>query len=210
METITHQVNSISFTISAKAEQISLSSLFFSTLKTLPVEKIKDGDTYALGFSVFVFKKIEGGFQVMVPDYQKDPLGYVTEDCSLDLWIMQEQAQLLQYCGIMQGAATRFDDLILFADDAIHAPDIRLHRFSDLDDKNSGWCMETLIKTEDGEWETAEPQEYRGMYAFQLLHLRPSLLKMLALPYDTTVMVHGDDITAILDENGKNYLKKSK
>ncbi len=49
-------------------------------------------------------------------------------------------------------------------------------------------------------------EEYESIYAYQLVKLRPALLKVLMLPYDYIVVFDGDTIVEILNENDESVM----
>ena len=46
-------------------------------------------------------------------------------------------------------------------------------------------------------------------YAYQLLNIRPSVLKALMLPYDYIVVIDGDDIIELLNEKDESIITKN-
>lgn len=55
--------------------------------------------------------------------------------------------------------------------------------------------------------ENAEPvpaEGYESLYAYELLQIRPALLKVLALPYHYLAVMDDEQIHAILNENDEN------
>ena len=73
--------------------------------------------------------------------------------------------------------------------------EVYLQRARDCDKGDSGWYIDPVDETEetDGELE--------AYYAYQLLKIRPSIIQVLALPYEYLVVFEKDKIKAILDDN---------
>ena len=51
--------------------------------------------------------------------------------------------------------------------------------------------------------------EYESIYAYQLLNIRPSILKVLMLPYDYIVVIDGEDIIELLNEKDESIITKN-
>lgn len=108
----------------------------------------------------------------------------------------------------INGDSIRFDDELAVAKGSIDKPKICMQRFRELG--GSGWCLNEISQSEDGIFSYVETDEYESIYAYQLLNMRPSLLKVLMLPYDYFIVFDGDDIVEILNENDESILYKGK
>lgn len=104
----------------------------------------------------------------------------------------------------INGDSIRFNDEIAVAKGSIDKPKICMQRFRELG--GSGWCLNEISQSEDGSFSNVETDEYESIYAYQLLSLRPSLLKVLMLPYDYFIVFEDDDIVEILNENDESIL----
>ena len=205
MEFNTCIINGIEFSVRADESIISQAQLLFRAIKTIPVEKIRDGYKFEIGFSVFICTTTDDGYKIVVPDYVNSPFLNTTDDLTIALWILLEQIELLNMYGI-EGVSTRFDDEIVIAKNALENPIISLQRYSDLGKGASGWCVEALEKKSDGTFKTIAAKEYESIYAYQLLKKRPALIKVLALPYDFIVAFDGDQISEILNESNESVI----
>ena len=52
-----------------------------------------------------------------------------------------------------------------------------MQRFKNLN--GSGWCINEIARGDDGEYENVEPDNYETINAYQLLTMRPALLRVL-------------------------------
>lgn len=199
METINVLINGNQFYASADQALLPYAQLLFGALKNIPEQSIRDGYRIEIGFSLFTCLQVEGGYRIVAPDYTDDPLRNTTKDLTLALWILYQQAGLLKKCNL-GGVATRFDDGIVVAKGALDSPTVSLQRYEDLGKGASGWCVEAV-------GENAEPvpaESYESLYAYELLQIRPALLKVLALPYHYLAVMDDEQIHAILNENDEN------
>lgn len=206
MKTINYTVNGIGFSVSADESIISLAQILFRAIVRIPVERIKDGYKFEMGFSVFICAATDTGFKIVVPDYLSSPFSNTAEDLTVALWILLEQTEMLKGYGI-EGVPTRFDDEIVVAKNALESPAISLQRYSDLGKEASGWCIEALKEKADGTYQMVQAEGYESIYAYQLLQKRSSLLKVLVLPYEYVVVVMGDEIVEILNENDESLME---
>lgn len=199
METTKVLINGNQFTVSADAALLPYAKLLFGAIKNIPESQIRDGYRMEIGFSLFTCRKAEDGYRIVAPHYTDDPLRNTTEDLTLALWILVQQARVLKKCAV-DGVATRFDDKIVTAKGALDSTVVSLQRYDDLGQGASGWCVEAV--GEGGEPVPAEG--YESLYAYELLQIRPALLQVLALPYHYLVVMDEEQIHAILNENDKN------
>lgn len=191
------------FSASVEEPLFTQVQILFLSIKTIPPENIKNGYKLEIGFSIFILVENDNGYCIVVPDYTKSPFSDTTEDLTIALWIQFEQIDLLKLYDI-QGTPVRFDDKIAVAKNALQENLISLQRFSDLGE--SGWCVESIEHGEDGKFHNVSTNEYESYYVYQLLKLRPSLMKALALPYDYIVVFEGDTINAILNEQDEDIM----
>lgn len=205
MNTYIKEINGIKYIIKVDDMLYFQSQLLWKTIYDIPVNKLKDGFKIEIGFSLYILQKSEIGYYVVSPNYESTPFSEITEDLTLAFWIQMEQLELLQKYHI-SGEAIRFDDEIAVAKGSMVKPKICLQRFRDLG--GSGWCVNEISQSEDGKFSNAKTREYESIYAYQLVNIRPSLLKILMLPYDYIIVFDGDDIAEILNENDESILLK--
>lgn len=205
METNNCIVSGINFSVSADESLISQAQVLFRAIKTIPIEKVRDGFKFEIGFSVFICIGTNDGYKIAVPDYLNSPFFNTTDDLTIALWVLLEQTELLNMYGI-EGVSTRFDDEIVIAKNALENPIISLQRYSDLGKGASGWCVEAIEEKSDGRFQTIATKDYESIYVYQLLQKRPSLIKALALPYEYLAVFDGDEINQILNENNQSII----
>ena len=191
MELFTRNVNGNNLCFYADKSLAAYAPVLFRALETIPGEKIRDGYKLELGFTLFTCTATDNGYQIVAPDYLNAPFLHTTDDLTIALWVLLEQTKLLRTYGI-SGTATRFDDEIVVAKNALEHPVLSLQRFSDLGKGASGWCVEAQEETPEGSFGTVPAEGYEAIYAYQLLQKRPSLIKVLALPYEYLVILDGD------------------
>ena len=66
-----------------------------------------------------------------------------------------------------------------------------------------------MFQNKDGKFSNVDTTEYESIYAYQLLNIRPSVLKALMLPYDYIVVIDGDDIIELLNEKDESIITKN-
>lgn len=203
VKTYTQEMNGIKYSIKVDNALYCQSQLLWKTIHDIPIDEIKDGFKIEIGFSLYILQKSESGYDVVAPDYESTPFSEVTEDLTLAFLIQMEQLELLQKYHI-NGESIRFDDEIAVVKDSIFKPKICMQRFRELG--GSGWCLNEISQREDGSFSNVESDEYESIYAYQLLNMRTSLLKVLMLPYDYLIVFDGDDIVEILNENDESIL----
>lgn len=206
METISAVINGNKFSVSADEALVKYSRFLFGTLERIPQSAIKDGYRTEIGFSVFICQKVDDGYKIVVPHYVDSPFNHTTDDLTLALWILVEQTKMLRICKL-DGVATRFDDEIVVAKGALDSQIISLQRYPDLGKGASGWCIEAVKENEDGTFHSVQASGYESIYAYQLLQMRPALMKILALPYNYLVVFDGDNISEIINENDESILE---
>jgi len=197
MKTFVHNINGSLFSATAEEALTPQIQTLFQILENIPSEKIRDGFSIEIGWTVFFLSLKDDTYFILAPDFQKDPFADQTEDLTLSLWVQLEQTHFLRLHNVT-GESVRFSDKVIAAKQALTEDEITLQRFSDCSKGDSGWCIESLSNR--------ECDEYEAYYAYQLLKHRPSLIKALALPFEYMVIFDRDNIKAIINENDENIL----
>lgn len=205
MNTYIKEINGIKYFIKVDDMLYFQSQALWRAIYNIPADRLKDGFKIQIGFSLYILQKGICGYCIVTPNYESNPFLNVTEDLTLAFWIQMEQLEMLQKYHI-NGEAIRFDDKIAIAEGSIVKPQIYLQRFRDLG--GSGWCVNEIFHNRDGELSNVDAAEYESVYAYQLLNIRPSVLKSLMLPYDYIVVFDGDDIIEILNEKDESIITK--
>lgn len=194
MKTYVEEVNGLAFRLRAEEALCPQVLALLRAFGAVPKEKLRNESKIQIGFSVIILEERDGGYCVTVPDYTKSPFSDTTEDLTIALWIQMEQTDLLRQYGL-EGEPVRFDDPIAVSRGALQEERIFLQRFSDLG--GSGWC----VKPVDG-----GSGEYEAVYAYELLKIRPELLKVLVLPYEYLAVFEGESLAEILNEKNESIL----
>ncbi|RAN87251.1 hypothetical protein B5P41_24515 [Bacillus sp. SRB_28] len=163
----------------------------FNLLTTVE-DKLVDGFSIQVGWSIFRLFKCEVGYNIISPDYTKNPFKDTTEDLTIALWVQLEQVHCLRQLNI-EGEMIKFNDKIVIAKNVLQLDEIYLQRSSDCDEGDSGWYIGPINEAE-------ETGELEGIYAYELLKGRPAIIQTLALPYEYLVVFEKDKIKAILND----------
>ena len=156
--------------------------------------KLVDGFSIQVVWSIFILSKREDGYHIIVSDYTKNPFKDTTEDLTIALWVQLEQVHCLRQLNI-EGEMIKFNDKIVTAKNALQLDEVYLQRAKDCEKGDSGWYIGSVDETEETEG------ELEVFYAYQLLKIRPSIIQVLALPYEYLVVFEKDKIKAILGDN---------
>lgn len=207
MKTYTSEINGTKYSLCTEEPLYAQALSMFRAIRTIHQEKLKNGFKLQIGFSLFIFVETAEGYQIVMPDYTKSPFTDTTEDLTIALWIQLEQADLLQLYHL-PGETVRFDDKIVAAENVLQKNQISLQRFTDLGE--SGWCVEEIKKGDNGEFFPVTANAYESYYIYQLLKIRPALIKALVLPYEYIVVFDGDNIVEILNEQNESVMEATK
>ena len=204
MNQITAAIHDTPVFLSMEAAVEPVAPYLISALSSIPKEKMKEGARVQIGFSDFLFHSEGDGFRILAPDYKAQPTINTTEDLTIALWVLFEQAKFVsQYR--LNDAPIRYFDRITVAKDALLHPLLSLQRFSELKE-HSGWVIESLQRQADGSI-LAVSDEYETIFAFELLKARPELIKLLVLPFDYFAVIEGSEIKEIQNEKGESLLR---
>jgi len=206
IKTYSSNINGNIFSAKVKEPLYPQVQILFKVLEKIPSEKIKNGYSIEIGFSVFSLVEREKGYCIVVPDYMKNPFSDKTEDLTIALWVQLEQTDLLRLCNL-EGESVRFDDKLVVAKNVLQEKYISLQRYSDLGKDASGWCVESVVYGEDKKFQGVPTNDYETIFAYHLLKFRPALLKALALPYEYIAVFDGETINAILNGQNENIME---
>jgi hypothetical protein len=203
-KTFTKTINGFVYSVSAKVGEkenlLPEINKLFEVIAGIAPEKIRDGFTIEMNFTVFTLAKIAAGFCVTAPDYDKNPHADRTDDLTQALRIQSQQTAFLRQYSI-DGESTRFDDKIIADKGAVKEREIYFMRTAERSKGDSGWYIKSQAHDTDD-----APESYEAFYAYQLLALRPAIIKTLALPSDYIAVFAGDKIYAIVNPNNENIM----
>lgn len=162
--------------------------------------KLKDKFRVQVGWSIFTIVEGSEGFNVVAPDYSRNPFSESTDDLTISLWIQLEQGTLLNKLKL-EGEMISFQDKIVCTKGVLSLDNIYLERSKEYEKGDSGWYIGPVD-------ESIATDELEAYYAYQLLKIRPSIIKTLALPSGYMAVLDKDELKAVLDENDMDVLKK--
>jgi hypothetical protein len=162
--------------------------------------KLKDKFKVQVGWSIFTIVEGSEGFNIVAPDYSRNPFSESTDDLTISLWIQLEQGTLLNKLKL-DGEMISFQDKIVCTKGVLSLDNIYLERSKEHEKDDSGWYIGPVD-------ESIATNELEAYYAYQLLKIRPSIIKTLALPNGYMAVLDKDELKAVLDENDMDVLKK--
>lgn len=197
----TYEKRIINKTIAGSAEEEleTQMEMLFALLEQVEEEKLINGFSIQIGWSVYYLHESEPGyFTLTTHDYSINPFEDRTEDLTLALWVQLEQSEFLRKIDV-DGLSTKFSDKIILTKGVLETEKIYLQRNSDVEKGDSGWYI--------GPVEDRSSAELYALYAYQLLNIRPEIIRVLALPNDYMVVVEGKEIKVVLNENDMDVIR---
>lgn len=180
---------------SEKDLNIQVNTLFM-VLKKLDDNKLTDGFSFQVGWTIYYLsEKSKNYFEILAPDFIKDPFKNRTNDLTLALWVQLEQIHLLRQLNI-NGETTKFNDKVVLSKNVLKQDKIYLQRQSDVEKGDSGWYIGMVE-------ESSNEEEIYAIYAYELLTLRPELIKVLSLPEEYLIVFEGANIETILNSENE-------
>lgn len=155
--------------------------------------QITPGMKIQIGWTIYTVIDRDGVFEIVAPNYKTNPFSDMSEDLSVSLSVQLAQNHILNKLNI-DGEASLFQDKIVVAKGAIDLEKVYLERSKNYIIGDSGWYLGPVE-------ESNEDSELEAYYIYQLLNLRPSLLKALAIPRGYIVVFEKEEIEAVLDED---------
>ncbi|MFF2484314.1 hypothetical protein [Paenibacillus sp. NPDC058071] len=155
--------------------------------------QIIPGMKIQIGWTIYTVIDRNGVLEIAAPDYKTNPFSDVSEDLSVSLSVQLAQNHIVNKLNI-DGEAALFQDKIIVAKGAFNLEKVYLERSKNYTNGDSGWYLGPIEKSN-------EHAELEAYYIYELLTLRPSLLKALAIPRGYIVVFEKDEIEAVLDEN---------
>jgi len=159
-------------------------------------DKIVDGFKIQVGWSILCFTEKDSEFIICEPNYQGNPFHEWRENITDTLTVQAQQNHIMQLLGIAESAPSLFQDKIVFSKGAFFEKQIRLKRAPNLAEGDSGWFVSPLV-------ESKAAANNEAMYVYQLIHHRPAMLQLLALPRGFSAQMDGNDVLTIESANGK-------
>ena len=150
---------------------------------------LEDGATVQVGWSFVAIHRDGDTMKILEPNFSGDPFNELTENLTCTLSVQAEQNAVLAAFGL-NGTPVGFQDKVILSKGCLEKRHIYLERKTP-QKGDSGWYI----------GEVDQPQEeLQAVYVYQLLRMRPALLKVLALPAGYVVVVDSSRVEAILNE----------
>ena len=158
---------------------------------------LHSGSVVQFGWSRLVLEADGTNLVVCEPDFANDPFSKTVPEVSWTLRVASEQAGI---CRLVQalGQDVSFDQTVLVAKGHLSTSRIYLDRRQPDVRDFSGWYLGPFTE----EAPVHDQDQLELLYIFQLLQLRPAVLKVLNLPFNYVVVFNEDAIDMIFDSNG--------
>ena len=186
-------------TLSVQAE--SILEMIGNTQKSKNI--LQDGYKIQIGWSMYFINLIDGELAITIPDYKKNPFKDTESDISLAVLVQMQQNDMLRQTN-MEGEYVTFQDTMIILKDALDSSDLFFVREETEKAKDSGWYLGLLSDAENRE--SRPVSDYISVHTYQLLTIKPELLKLLFLPTGSMAIIKYDEITEILDADNNLIL----
>ena len=200
MISIKRNINGKVFKVNSEEYLREQAETLIEIIGNIEASKLKDKFKVQVGLSIFTIRQCSEGFRILAPDYSTNPFSESTDDLTIPLWIQLEQGTFLNKLKL-DGEMISFKDKIVCAKGALSIDKIYLERSKEHEKGDSGWYIGLVD-------ESIATDELEAYYAYQLLNIRPSIIKMLALPSGYMAVIEKNEVKAIIDENDTDILKR--
>ncbi|URZ02156.1 immunity protein Imm33 domain-containing protein [Clostridium felsineum] len=200
MITIKKNIGGKLFRVTAEEYLKEQAEALIDVIGNIESSKLKDKFKVQIGWNIFIIIEDSYGFNIVSPDYSKNPFSESTNDLTIPLWIQLEQGALLNRLRL-EVEQISFQDKIVCAKEVLSIDSIYMERTSEHEKGDSGWYIGAVN-------ESITDDELEAYYAYQLLKIRPSIIKTLALPSGYMAVFEKDELKVVLNENDIDVLKK--
>jgi hypothetical protein len=152
---------------------------------------LRAGARVEIGWSLIILKPHGSALLAHEPDFSRNPFLNIRPDVSATLAVIAEQNDLAKFLGVTQ-TPVHFYQKVVIADHVFELESIFISRDTDASEDDSGWYIGDSSGVSEG------PE--LGVFVYELLTLRPELMKSLTLPVGYLVKYVGDKIAAIFDQ----------
>jgi hypothetical protein len=159
---------------------------------------LEDGARIQVGWSLLSIRREGDALVIVEPDFSGNPFETSRADLTTTLSVQAQQNDVLTALGL-PGTAVSFRDKIVFAKGCLDQPHIYLERQAPKPG-DSGWFIGEVKKPQS---------ELAAIYVYQLLKIRPEILKVLALPVGYVVVFRDTAIEAVLNDKNQPMELKS-
>ncbi|EUJ32212.1 immunity protein Imm33 domain-containing protein [Listeria cornellensis] len=191
MRKFKRSINGKYIVIKAEEELEPQVNVLYQVLSNIETNNIIDGYSIQVGWTVYFIREVSDIFQLKAPNFSTNPFEEETNDLTIALWIQLQQSHLLRKINV-EGEIIKFSDKVVIAKNILQKSDIYLQRSDGQEKGDSGWYIGAVNDEDDTD-------DLEAFYAYQLLKIRPELIKVLALPYEYMVVFNDDEIKAVLN-----------
>lgn len=163
--------------------------------------------TLCAGWSYYYFKQEEDYWDILAPDFHRDPHNTRTNNLTIPLMVQNLQSEAMHTAGIQVVPGTMpitFKHKMLVLKDALTAKDVYFSRSEPENADDSGWYLGIMGDDESQH----EPDDYAEIQTCELLKFRPLSVRILCMPVGTLAVFDGNKMTALVDKDN-NPLKFS-
>ncbi|MBI4616012.1 MAG: tetratricopeptide repeat protein [Planctomycetes bacterium] len=157
---------------------------------------LQDGLRIGFGWMPITLRGQGPELALCEPDFEGDPRVDLCEDVSATLQVSVMHALVAELAGVSPIEA-RCWQTVLVARGAIEQEFVVMHRNEEPTDEHSGWYVGPLDPREIDR--VAANKDYELLPGFEILKLRPHLVKAMCLPVQYMAYFRGDRITRITD-----------
>ncbi len=166
-------------------------------------EVLRDGNSIQVGWSVLTVKKRgPGSFILLEPDFAEDPFYGVRENLGCTLSVQAEQSDFLSKIGV-DPIMTSFQDKVVYSKSSVRGRRIYMERKRPRA-TDSGW----FIGLNGPDSSRHENEELTACYAYELLRLRPEVMKVLQLPPGYLVAFDGLEVESVLAADNETVFSR--
>ncbi len=171
-------------------------------LKGLQVQRNIFDEDFILcaGWSYYFFKEYEDYWQILAPDFKKDPNKYRTDNLTIPLMVQNLQSETLNTAGIKPETSNipvNFRSTMLVLKDAMTAKNVYFNRSEPESENDSGWYLGLM----GDESEDHQPDDYALVQTSELFKVRPLALRIFGMPVGTLAVFDGNLMTALVDKD---------
>lgn len=159
------------------------------------------------GWSYYYFEEADGYWDILAPDFHRNPHKAKTNNLTLPLMVQNLQSETISTAGIKVINGTMpvtFEHTMLVLKKAMTAKNVYFTRSEPENENDSGWYLGLMGDDESKH----EPDDYALIQTCELLKVRPLAVRILGMPVGTLAVFDGNMMTALVDKDD-NQLKFS-
>ncbi len=161
--------------------------------------QLRDGTIIRFGWSDLKLVQQKDELALYEPDFSKNPKQDFLHQVTITLQVLKEQSKLLNEIGVT-GLDCSYLEKVVTAKGCLNKPDIYLERSKQTEKNDSGWYIGET--SDNGKEHTLD--DFESHYIFEIFQIRPSIMRVLALPPGYLAVFKEDEIKAILNDKNKN------